>query len=321
MRSQQILLEIVPYLQKTQQFHKLLYKKNASTWIPRARRPTMSQGLSDAVFRVKSSGKLIVLRLPDTRVDASTWNSSTDRGQLIEECHIKQARAKLMCSKKEGDCLGKTHTKHTHTETTTEGAVKDDSGRGVKGGAGEGWADDKRQTLNTKRETRAKTLARNDSNKMQDGFSAYSSIFQLYQQKQAAYKQEKSQQQMTVPLAKVCKQQQQWMKDWQRRRRRRSKRRRPCAHLKPCEEEVRADSANMLLLFYWKSFFSPQGQLGHIRIHIHDMHTPPHSSFLLASTHHSLTHSASGRFELRAASNSTLQYALGRMEKWATGLK
>lgn len=37
---------------------------------------------------------------------------------------------------------------------------------------------------------------------------------------------------------------------------------------------------------------------------------------------HTLTHSASGRFELRrAASNSTLQYALGRMEKWATGLK
>lgn len=27
---------------------------------------------------------------------------------------------------------------------------------------------------------------------MQDGFSAYSSIFQLYQQKQAAYKQEKA---------------------------------------------------------------------------------------------------------------------------------
>lgn len=66
-------------------------------------------------------------------------------------------------------------------------------------------------------------------------------------------------------------------------------------------------------------FSRPQGQLGHIRIHIHDMHTPPHSSFLLASTHHSLTHSASGRFELRAASNSTLQYALGRMEKWKVG--
>lgn len=90
-------------------------KKNASTWIPRARRPTTSQGLSDDIFRVKSSGKLIVLRLYDTRVDASTWNSSTDRGQLIEECHIKQARAKLMCSKKEGDCLGKTHT-HTHRD-------------------------------------------------------------------------------------------------------------------------------------------------------------------------------------------------------------
>lgn len=229
-----------------------------------------------------------------------------------------------MCSKKEGDCLGKTHSHNIHTETTTEGAVKDDSGRGVKGGAGEGWADDKRQTLNTKRETRAKTLARNDSNKMQDGFSAYSSIFQLYQQKQAAYKQEKSQQQMTVPLAKVCKQQQQWMKDWQRRRRRwrRRKRRRPCAHLKPCEEEVRADSANMLLLFYWKSFFSPPRTAGpHSHPHPRHAYTSSHSSFLLASTHHSLTHSASGRFELRAASNSTLQYALGRMEKWATGLK
>lgn len=115
MKSHKILLEIVPYLQKTK--HKLLYKKkNASTWIPRAERPTTSQGLSDAVFRVKSSGKLIVLRLHDTRFDASTWNSSTDRGQLIEECHIKQARAKLMCSKKEGDCLGKTHTHTTYTQ-------------------------------------------------------------------------------------------------------------------------------------------------------------------------------------------------------------
>lgn len=114
------------------------------------------------------------------------------------------------------------------------------------------------------------------------------------------------------------------MKDWQRRRRRwrRRKRRRPCAHLKPCEEEVRADSANMLLLFYWKSFFSPPRTAGpHSHPHPRHAYTSPHSSFLLASTHHSLTHSASGRFELRAASNSTLQYALGRMEKWATGLK
>lgn len=122
---------------------------------------------------------------------------------------------------------------------------------------------------------------------------------------------------MTVPLAKVCKQQQQGMKDWQRRRRRR---RRPCAHLKPCEEEVRADSANMLLLFYWKSFFSPPRTAGpHSHPHPRHAYTSPHSSFLLASTHHSLTHSASGRFELRAASNSTLQYALGRMEMWKVG--
>lgn len=50
-----------------------------------------------------------------------------------------------------------------------------------------------------------------------------------------------------------------------------------------------------------------------------------HIPILLFYSHplitHSLTHSASGRFELRAASNSTLQYALGKMEKWATGLK
>lgn len=262
-----------------------------------------------------------MLRLHETRVDASTWNSSTDRGQLIEECHIKQARAKLMCSKKEGDCLGKTHTHNIHTATTTEGAVKDDSGRGVKGGAGEGWADDKRQTLNTKRETRAKTLARNDSNKMQDGFSAYSSIFQLYQQKQAAYKQEKSQQQMTVPLAKVCKQQQKWMKDWQRRRRRwrRRKRRRPCAHLKPCEEEVRTDSANMLLLFYWKSFFSPPRTAGP-HSHPHPWHAYTSSFFLSTRIHSSLTHSF-GIWQIRAESREQLNSAIcigenGKVGNW-----
>lgn len=136
MNSHKIRLGIVPYLQKTK--HKLLYKKkNASTWIPRARRPTTSQGLSDAVFRVKSSGKLIVLRLHDTRVNASIWNSSTDRGQLIEECHIKQARAKLMCSKKEGDCLEKTHThtQHTHSDNNrrrSEGWQRKRSERGSR---------------------------------------------------------------------------------------------------------------------------------------------------------------------------------------------
>lgn len=66
-------------------------------------------------------------------------------------------------------------------------------------------------------------------------------------------------------------------------------------------------------------FSRPQGQLGHIRMHI-DINTLLFYSHPLIT--HTLTHSASGRFELRrAASNSTLQYALGRMEKWATGLK
>lgn len=106
--------------------------------------------------------------------------------------------------------------------------------------------------MNTKRETRAKTLARNDSNKMQDGYSAYSSIFQLYQQKQAAYKQEKSQQQMTGSLSGKSMQTATTVKErlTEEGGGGRRKRRRPCAHLKPCEEEVRADSANMLLLFY-----------------------------------------------------------------------
>lgn len=77
--------------------------------------------------------------------------------------------------------------------------MKDDSEKEAGWAGGAEWVDDKRQTLNTKRETGAKTLARNDSSKMQDGYSAYSSIFQLYQQEQA----EKRKQQMTACVASM----------------------------------------------------------------------------------------------------------------------